>query len=332
VVATAFSGPLDYLDESARLVPFTLAPVDQPYVYYSPQMRWAAPDVAAASRHMREIRSAPEAARAAAAGLGERIQRGYSLDVVGRMARARLLALLERVNARRSRELHRAHRRDPVEPPRPVPPEWYDADYFEHGLTSNWSRGYTWPEVGGVFRDTAAYLVEMFPDATTYLDAGCAKGFLVRCLRDAGKTSWGVDHSPWALAHADPAAKPFLIQASVDEFNFDQQVDVLVAFDLLSQLTEEQAVSLLQHARSWTKTAIVAGIPSFEFESDQAMHRAKDSRDRTHITMRTRAWWDERFLASGWRLDGLQRLGAERCRDHALPRRMGWHLYVYAPH
>jgi hypothetical protein len=210
-----------------------------------------------------------------------------------------------------------------------VPPEWYDADYFEYGLTSNWYRGYGWDQVGGVFRDAAAYLVEMFPDAESFLDAGCAKGFLVRCLRDAGRTCWGVDHSPWAIAHADAVAKPFLIEAGVDEFVFDRTVDVLVAFDLLSELTEEQAVSLLRRARSWTTTAILAVIPSFESAAEEAAYRAQDNRDRTHITMRTRAWWHERFIATGWRQDALQRLGAEQCQAHALPRRMQWHVYAY---
>lgn len=329
VVATAFSGPLDYLDNRARLVPFKLAPVNQPYVYYGSHMRWAAPDVDAAAQHMRAVHRDPDEARAAAAGLGERIRGSYSLDAVGRMAHARLLALLERVNARRSREIHGRARRAELDPARPIPAEWYDADYFEHGVTSNWSRGYGWDQVGGVFRDAASYLVEMFPEASTFLDVGCAKGFLVRCLRDAGKTCWGVDHSAWAIAHADASAKPFLIESGIDEFAFDRTVDVLVAFDVLSELTEEQAVSFLRRARSWTSGAILAVIPSFDSPEEEAAYRPNENRDRTHITMRTRAWWHERFIAAGWRQDSLQRLGAERCQSHALPRRMQWHVYAY---
>lgn len=332
VIATGFSGPLDYLaGDGARLVPYTLAPVDQPYIYYSPQMRWAAPDVHEAARHMREVHEDPRAARASALTLSERIKQSYSLDAVGTMARQRLLALLERTNPPRWRTLRLLERRGAIEPPRPVPPEWYDQDYFEHGLTSNWDRGYRWEQLGGVFKDTAAYLAEIFPEAQTFLDAGCAKGFLVRTLREAGKTCWGVDHSAWAIANADDAARPFLIEAPVEEFVLDRKVDVVVALDLLSTLTEAQMDEFLRRARTWTTTAIVAVIPSFETAEEESGYRREDNRDRTHVTMHTRAWWHERFLAAGWQQHGLQRLGALHCQKQPLPLRMQWRVYAYGP-
>jgi glycosyltransferase involved in cell wall biosynthesis len=330
VIATGFSGPVDYLDEGAHLVPFELSTVDQPYIYYSRQMRWAAPDVGAAARHMAEIRGNADAARADAAAIAERIHRAYSLEAVGVMARERLLALLERANRTRWAAIRLQARRGSLDPPRPVPADWYDDDYFEHGLTSNWTKGYSWEQLGGVFRDAAAYLIDLFPQAESFCDVGCAKGFLVRCLRERGKSAWGIDHSPWAIAHADPAAKPFLIEAGVDDFTADREVDVLVAFEVLSQLTEDQALDFLRRARTWTRTAIVAVIPSFDSAGEEAAYRPQDNHDRTHITMHTRAWWHERFTAAGWRQDGLLRLGAEQCQAHPTPRRMRWRVYAYA--
>jgi hypothetical protein len=247
------------------------------------------------------------------------------------LAREGLLSLLEGVNPPRWRAIRLHARRDSLEPPRPIPAAWYDEDYFEHGLTSNWTSGYRWEQLGGVFRDTAAYLTEVFPDAQTYLDAGCAKGFLVRCLREAGKACWGVDHSPWAVAHADQSAKPFLIEAAVEEFTLDRQVDVLVALDLLSTLTEDQIAEFLRRSRAWTSAAILGTIPSFETPAEEARYRREENRDRTHVTMRTRSWWHEQFLAAGWRQDPLHRLGAARCQNHPLPQRMHWHVYAYAP-
>ena len=106
---------------------------------------------------------------------------------------------------------------------------------------------------------------------------------------------------------------------------------MLLAFDLLSHLTEQQAESFLCRARSWTRAAVVAVIASFDDEPEQQRYRTTDNGDLSHVTMRTRAWWDERFRTAGWRLDPLQRLGADRCQTHALPRKMQWKLYVYAP-
>ena len=64
-----------------------------------------------------------------------------------------------------------APRHVPV-PPVPIPASWYNADYFEHGLTSNWKNGYQWDQFQGLFRDTASFVVESFPGASSFLDAG----------------------------------------------------------------------------------------------------------------------------------------------------------------
>jgi len=55
------------------------------------------------------------------------------------------------------------------------------------------------------------------------LDIGCAKGFLVKDLRDAlpGLDAIGIDISDYALAHAHPDAKPYLSKASCDDLPFE---------------------------------------------------------------------------------------------------------------
>jgi hypothetical protein len=291
-------------------------------------MKWALPDVAVAAAAMRDVRANPSAARARAADLGVSIRTAYSLDRVGQMAADRLVELADA--RRRVATRPACFERGPEPPPVPIPAAWYDEDYFEHGVTSNWAGGYSWASYGGLFCDVAAFLIEVFPESYSFLDAGCAKGFLVRALREAGRECWGIDHSPWALAHAETAARPFLIEGRVEDVAFDRNVDVLVAFDLLSQLTEDRALAFLRRARDWTRTAIVAAMPSFE-SAEEAARATPNGRDRTHITMRTRPWWHERFIEAGWRQDPLQRLGAERLREHPLPRKMRWHLYSYAP-
>jgi glycosyltransferase involved in cell wall biosynthesis len=331
-IATGFSGPLDYLTPSAaRLVPFTLAPVQQRYVYYAPQMRWAEPDVDHAATLMREVHSDRADAGQKAAELAPSIRDAFALERVGAMAKERLLALLKGRNHRRWCAVQISGNGAPAAPPVPVPGAWYDEDYFEHGLKSNWTGPYSWQAFSGLFREAAAYLVELLPDAQSYLDAGCAKGFLVRTLRDAGRECWGFDHSSWAIAHAEPAVRPFLQLAGVDDYAFDRRVDILLAFDLLQHLSEEQARRFLVRAREWTGMAIVAVIPSFENDDEEQRHRERrDDRDKSHVTIRQRRWWEALFMESGWRLDPLQRLGAERFRQHQLPRGIGWKVYVYA--
>ena len=209
----------------------------------------------------------------------------------------------------------------------PIDGSWYDAEYFETGIKSNWADGYTWPLFQKLFRDAAAYLIAMFPEAQSFLDAGCAKGFLVRSLRDAGKDAKGFDASPWAISHALEEARPFLRLAGVDEYTFDEQVDVLLCFDLFAHLTEDQVRSFLLRARGQVRLALVAVIATYERPGEEP----PGDRDPSHITRQTRPWWDERIREAGWRQDRLHRNLERLCRQHELPRRMGWSVYVYSP-
>ena len=71
-------------------------------------------------------------------------------------------------------------------------------------------------------------------------------------------------------------------------------------------------------------------IRSFESDDDERRYReAADDGDLSHILMRTRAWWHEQFVQSGWRQDALHRVCERLCQQHELTRRMGWQIYVY---
>jgi ADP-heptose:LPS heptosyltransferase/2-polyprenyl-3-methyl-5-hydroxy-6-metoxy-1,4-benzoquinol methylase len=333
VVATNYSGPLEYLNpQDHQLVQYELTSVQQPYFYYHPRMRWAAPKLSHAAELMRWVYDHREAARAQAARAAQRIQRTYSPDAIGTIARERLLHLLKRTQPQKWKHLERSRRATQLSPAIPIPGEWFDEDYFERGVKSNWDRGYTWPVFAGLFRDTVAFLTSIFPEASSYLDIGCAKGFLVRTLREAGKECWGFDHSPWAIAHAEEGVKPFVTLTSTDDVTFDRQFDLLLAFEVFAHLSETQVLSFLSRARAWTRIGIVATIPSFaNEEEEQVYQRSKDDGDLAHITMRTRQWWHKTFLQAGWRQDPLHKVVERLCQAHALPTKMGWKVYVYAP-
>jgi 2-polyprenyl-3-methyl-5-hydroxy-6-metoxy-1,4-benzoquinol methylase len=329
VVATNFSGPLEYLsDEDHALVRYRLAEVRQSYVYYHPRMRWAEPDLAHAAEQMRRVYANRQDARTQAARASARLREQFSLEAVGQAARVKLLDLLSRTQPHKYRRI--TARDGGLKMDAAVPAEWYDADYFEHGLKSNWARGYTWRQFEGLFRQTAAFLAGAFPEAETFLDAGCAKGFLVRALRAAGKDARGFDHSAWAIEQADEATKPFLTFAGTDDFKFTRDFDVTLAFALLECLTEDQIRAFLARAREHTRQAVFAVITSFETDQEREAY-LRTSRDLSQITLRPRAWWHEQFITAGWRQCALERLAERACQRHELPARMGWKVFVYAP-
>jgi SAM-dependent methyltransferase len=290
-------------------------------------MHWAAPDSDHAVEKMRWVRENWHIARERAGKACRQIAEKFSLEAVGLLAYERLLQLLQRTDPAKSRRLDRQSR---VGPPVPIPGEWFDADYFDYGLKSNWAKGYHWRDFAGLFRQTADFLVSMFPETESFLDAGCAKGFLVRALRERGKEAWGFDHSHWALERAEELARPFLHQVSAESAVFDRTFDVTLAFSLLENLTEQQASEFLQRARLWTRQAIVAVVLTCEDDNERARLLA-DDRDLAHLTLQSRAWWHDRFLHAGWRQDALHRVSERACQAHPLPTRMGWKIFAYAP-
>jgi glycosyltransferase involved in cell wall biosynthesis/SAM-dependent methyltransferase len=332
VVATNYSGPLEYLNADAhQLVRQSLCPVRQSYIYYHTRMRWAEPDLTHAAQQLLRVYQERESIKAKAAEAARKLREDYSLERVGEMARARLEKIVGRRPAGRGRSVEdKAEHQRQLAPAVPIAGEWYDADYFEHGRKSNWERGYSWPLFSELFKRTANFLTHSFPEAESFLDAGCAKGFLVRALREEGKEAWGFDHSAWAIEHAEASSKNYLTRACAASVEFERQFDLTLAFSLCESLTEEQARAFLTRARGWTRQAIVAVIPSFESEEEERRLRKSD-RDYSHITMRPRAWWHAEFLRAGWRQDALHRIVARACQQHELPRRMNWKVYVYAP-
>ncbi|HUB14151.1 MAG TPA: glycosyltransferase [Acetobacteraceae bacterium] len=353
VIATGFSGPLDYLDPAAHwLVRHQLAPVRQRYMYYHPGMRWAEPDLGHAAEGMRWVYAHRAAARERAAAAAAQLREAHALERIGAAAKARLHALrapptpaqmIAPVPTPLAVQLPMAGRAaaagpaiptipavpvigvpvPKLPPPVPIPGDWYDAAYFEHGRTSNWDRGYHWSLFQNVFRDAGAWLAECFPQARSALDIGCAKGFLVRALRERGIAAFGFDHSPWAIDHADPVARPFLRLAGVDEAVWEQCFDLATAMFALESLTETQLRAFLPRARTWARQGLVAVIaPPWVAGQD---------RDPTRVTLLDRAGWRALFLECGWRQDPIHQLFEKSCAVHAVPRRLGWNVHVFAP-
>jgi 2-polyprenyl-3-methyl-5-hydroxy-6-metoxy-1,4-benzoquinol methylase/glycosyltransferase involved in cell wall biosynthesis len=330
VVATNYSGPEEFLDpERHRLVRYKLTPVQQRYVFYHSRMQWAEPDLDHACEQMRWVYENGTSAKRLAGEAVARLEQRYSLEAVGCAARARLLDLLKKTDLRRFQECARqrpVRLNQPAPPPVPIPAEWFDADYFETGLKSAWERGYSWAEFEGLFRRTAAFLVSAFPDARTFFDAGCAKGFLVRALRERGREAWGCDISQWAIERADAHARSYIRNAALERVDLDHDYDVLVAFHLLCQLTPEQVQAFLTRVRLRIRVGICAVIPVYEPE-----HKESPARDLGHITREPRQWWHEQFLRAGWRQDELHKSFETELQRQELPRAMQWEIFLYSP-
>jgi hypothetical protein len=116
--------------------------------------------------------------------------------------------------------------------------------------------------------------------------------------------------------------QPFLRLAGAESFEPDRRFDITLAFDLLSQLTEDQALAFLTRAREWTSNGILAVI---------SLSQPGTGQDLSHISLHGREWWHGMFLRAGWRQDALHEALEAACQRHALPAKMGWEVFLYSP-
>lgn len=289
-------------------------------------MRWAEPDIHHASELIRWVNDNRERSIEKAKRFAQKIKDDYSLDVIGNMARDHLLGLLNGNNT--SKNVNNISSTNNI-PPSPIPADWYDQDYFDNGKKSNWSDGYKWSSFAGLFRETADLLCNTFLSAESFLDVGCAKGFLIQTLREKGKIVQGFDHSVWAVNHALPTSRPYIVCAGVDDVQYTRKFDMLLALETFSHLTESQTRSFLMRVKSWIEIGLFATIPTFESDMEICEFKKHD-KDMSHILLKSQQWWHELFLSTGWKQDRLHRMLQDMCQEHKLTKNMKWSVYVYS--
>src|SRR5262249_30271998 len=119
VVATAYSGPLDYLDgERHWLVRAKPAPVRQSYQFYSSSMRWAEPNSHPAGEGLPSTQPNRTPPRAPPKAAAVTLQSSFSPARVGELAKPRLIELLARTDTSRANAIRPQH--DVGAPPVPI--------------------------------------------------------------------------------------------------------------------------------------------------------------------------------------------------------------------
>lgn len=105
------------------------------------------------------------------------------------------------------------------------------------------------------------------------LDAGCAKGFLVKDLRDAcpGLDVTGLEISAYAIENAHPDAKPHLIQGSIEAMPFDRPFDAVLCLDTVHNLPRERAKTALQEIQRLSQGRAYVRVDSYRTPEQKAI-------------------------------------------------------------
>lgn len=105
------------------------------------------------------------------------------------------------------------------------------------------------------------------------LDAGCAKGFLVKDLRDAcpGLEVTGLEISDYAIENAHPDAKPYLVQGTIEDMPFDQPFDAVLCLDTVHNLPRPRAKTALQEIQRLSGGRAYVRVDSYRTPEQKAI-------------------------------------------------------------
>ena len=135
----------------------------------------------------------------------------------------------------------------------------YDISYFDgakSSLTHNagftryerWRRFEGTNSTGEFWKDKCAnWINHLALSGKKVLELACAKGFIVKDLRDAGVDAIGMDASSYAISQCEEGVAPYLIQGDVrtDLTQFlNKQFDVVLSFRLIECLTDAEVTKL----------------------------------------------------------------------------------------
>jgi hypothetical protein len=175
--------------------------------------------------------------------------------------------------------------------------ETFDETYFERGVKTGVS-GYTryhWrPEY---VMELANELKQMAIRNSTFLDYGCAKGYLVKALRLLDCDAYGFDISEYAIKNADKSIKKY-VSTKIQH----PEYDVVIAKDVLEHVPHEHIDDVLKELRSLTVCRCVVIVPL----GDNGLFRIREYElDKTHVIKEDEEWWINKFKKAGFRMNAF---------------------------
>lgn len=161
----------------------------------------------------------------------------------------------------------------------------FDEYYYQHGCGEPYVRNDTWLNMfGGIARRIKTEI-----NPRSVLDAGCAMGFLVECLRNEGVEAFGIDISNYAIEHAHESIQPYVRVASVSE-PFNRRYDLIVTIEVLEHMERSEAEKAVENLCKFTDDILFSSTPF-------------DYREATHYNVQMPEYWAEQFARHGFYRD-----------------------------
>jgi 2-polyprenyl-3-methyl-5-hydroxy-6-metoxy-1,4-benzoquinol methylase len=113
------------------------------------------------------------------------------------------------------------------------------------------------------------------------LDAGCAKGFLVECLRDRGVEAYGFDVSEYAIGAVRHDIKPYCWVGSATN-DISKNYDLITCIEVCEHLSESDGQDAIRQMTSHADAILFSSTPS-------------DFTEATHVNVRPVIDWLRSF-------------------------------------
>jgi GT2 family glycosyltransferase/SAM-dependent methyltransferase len=167
----------------------------------------------------------------------------------------------------------------PGSPPRPgSDAAQYGPEYYLNRFDPPYAREHAhWLQFfGRIAQDIVQYL-----NPRTVLDVGCAKGFLVECLRDRGVEAYGFDVSQHAIDAVRDDIKPYCWVGSATD-GIPDHYDLITCIDVCEHLTEFDARRAIRNMAAHADAILFSSTPA-------------DRSEPTHVNVRPIIYWLRAF-------------------------------------
>lgn len=179
----------------------------------------------------------------------------------------------------------------------------YDSDYYLRGKETGKSlyENYRWlPELT---LPMAERIVQHCGIKRRHkiLDFGCARGYLVKALRQLEYQAFGFDVSKWALDNADEEVKQYLNQdVGGEEFLKYSRFDWVIAKDVLEHC--EFVHNVIRDLMSVAQVGVFVVVPLSHFPGGRYVIEEYE-KDVTHKQHFTLPGWARMFMEVGWSVE-----------------------------
>lgn len=176
----------------------------------------------------------------------------------------------------------------------------YNADYYENGAAKGVScyKNYSWrPDV--TLPVCSKYIEFLnLKKGDSVLDYGCAKGFIVKGLRQSGINAKGFDISEYAVSHAPNDVKPFL----TNNFSFDKKFDWIISKDVLEHVEKNNLQTVLTEIKNNSNNSFII-VP---LGKNGKYVVPENELDITHKIREPIEWWKDQFKKAGLSVEDVR--------------------------